>query len=282
MNVRASTPLSFPAGRWLHQAAAAWHQGAVKSLLLLLFAIGLTFLAGCAEAALPVCGYRVKQSYPHDPQAFTQGLFYRDGYLFESTGHEGRSTIRKVRVADGAVLQQVAIAPNLFGEGIVDWKDEIVSLTWRGGIGFRWKLRSFEQIGSFRYAGEGWGLARNNRSIILSDGTDTLRFLDPATLRETSRLKVSAEGRPVTMLNELEWVKGEILANVWQTDRIARIDPATGKVKAWINLAGLRKAVRASGSDDVLNGIAYDSRGDRLFVTGKNWSRLFEIRLTGC
>lgn len=259
----------------------AWHIAAMRWLALLVSA----FTSACAPAAaaeLPRCGYRVLQTYPHDSQAFTQGLFYRDGFLFESTGLEGRSTIRKVRLADGETVRQVALPPTLFGEGIVDWGDEIINVTWRGEQGFRWKINGFARTGTFRYAGEGWGLTRDARSVILSDGTPRLRFLDPLTMRERRSVTVTADGKPVAQLNELEWVKGEILANIWQTDLIARIDPATGKVKAWIDLAALRAlaGVRVGGTDDVLNGIAYDARTGRLFVTGKNWPKLFQIDLT--
>lgn len=242
----------------------------------------LACLSACAPAAaagIPVCGYRVQRVFPHDARAFTEGLFFRDGQLFESTGLEGRSTISRMELG-GAVLKQVALPPDLFGEGIVDWGREIVSLTWKGGAGFRWSIDDLRQTGRFRYAGEGWGLTQDGRRIIMSDGTPRLRFMDPLTMREQGSLAVTADGRPVPMLNELEWVRGEILANVWQTDRIARIDPATGQVKAWIDLAGLRASAGGRGSDDVLNGIAYDRRGDRLFVTGKNWSKLFQIALT--
>ena len=247
-----------------------------------LFAIALAALSACAPAAakeVPRCGYAVRAVYPHDARAFTQGLIYRDGALFESTGLEGLSTIRKVRLADGVVTRTVSLPPSLFGEGLVDWKRELVSVTWRSGVGFRWDIDSFRRLGRFSYPGEGWGLTQDGSSLILSDGTSRLRFLDPATLREKSSLDVTADGTPVAMLNELEWIGGEILANVWQTDRIARIDPSTGRVKAWIDLAGLRAIAGARGSDDVLNGIAYDRKGDRLFVTGKNWPKLFQIGL---
>ena len=250
----------------------------MKRLLLL----ALAFLSACAPAAaaeIPRCGYTVQRVYPHDGQAFTQGLFYRGGFLFESTGREGQSTIRKVRLADGKVVEQVAIPPTLFGEGIVDWGDEIINVTWQGGQGFRWGIDGFARTGEFRYTGEGWGLTRDAKSIILSDGTPRLRFLDPRTMRERGSVTVTADGKPVSQLNELEWIGGEILANIWQTDLIARIDPATGKVKAWIDLAGLRENAGASGTDDVLNGIAYDARTGRLFVTGKNWPKLYQIRL---
>jgi glutaminyl-peptide cyclotransferase len=249
---------------------------------ILLLAAALHF-AGPAQAAPPrVCSYEVVKAYPHDPRAFTQGLLYRDGHLVESTGLEGRSTIRKVRLEDGAVLKQAALPPALFGEGIVDWKDQLVSVTWHGGKGFRWDARTLRKLGEFSYSGEGWGLTQDGRNLILSDGTAVLRFLDPATMKVVKRLTVAADGRPVRNLNELEWVKGEIFANVWMTDLVARIDPRSGNVKSVINLSGLRRSAGAIAAQDVLNGIAYDAKGDRLFVTGKNWPKLFQIKIKGC
>lgn len=256
----------------------AWQPGKMKRLPLLI----LTLLGSCGVAAAaepPVCGYQIRRTYPHDPQAFTQGLLYRDGFLFESTGLEGRSTIRKVRLENGTVVKRIALPPSLFGEGIADWGDEILSLTWRHGTGFRWNIGTFQRTGQFSYRGEGWGLTQDGKNVILSDGSAKLRFLDPLTMRERRSVTVSTDGKPVLNLNELEWVGGEILANVWQTDRIARIDPVSGNVKAWIDLSGLRRLVGAHRSDDVLNGIAYDREGGRLFVTGKNWPKLFEVTL---
>lgn len=241
--------------------------------------IAVLALAPAAEA-LPVSGYQVVATYPHDPGAYTEGLFYLNGLLYESTGELGRSNIRKVRLEDGAVLQIQPIAANLFGEGIVNFGDELISLTWRDQTGFRWDLKTLKLRASFHYAGEGWALTQNGRELIMSDGTPALRFLDPHTLKERRRIIVTADGRPVVNLNELEWVKGEILANIWQTNRIARIDPATGVVKGWIDLTGLPETVTLrEDPDSVLNGIAYDRAHDRLFVTGKNWPHLYEIRL---
>jgi glutaminyl-peptide cyclotransferase len=236
--------------------------------------------AGTAAAAPPaprVQSYRVVKAYPHDPGAFTEGLFYLDGKMFESTGLNGRSDIREVSLEDGRVLRSVKIADRYFGEGIVNWGPEIISLTWQNGIGFRWNRADFRKLGEFRYPGEGWALTQNGRDIIMSDGTPVLRFLDPATLRVRRRLTVTDAGRPVARLNELEWVKGEIYANVWMTSLIARIDPRSGEVKGWIDLAGLVMQNMYGDSDAVLNGIAYDAAKDRLFVTGKNWRRLYEI-----
>ena len=223
-------------------------------------------------------GYTVAATYPHDRRAFTQGLFFLDGHLFESTGQIGQSTIRRVNVEDGRVLQSVPIPPGMFGEGIVNGGNQIVSITWQDGIGFRWDKESLRQTGTWRYPGEGWGLTQNGQDIIMSDGTAELRFLDPETLRERRRVTVMANGEPVTQLNELEWVNGEIFANVWMTPRIARIDPQSGNVTGWIDLSAL---VRENGDNQnaVLNGIAYDQARDRLFVTGKYWPRLYEIDL---
>jgi glutamine cyclotransferase len=233
-----------------------------------------------AAIAAPVYGYKVVKSYPHDPGAFTEGLFLQGGFLYESTGLEGRSSIRKVDLQTGKVILQRDIPATYFGEGIIAWNGKLIELTWQNQIGFIYDLSTFKPVGAFRYAGEGWALTHDGKRIIMSDGTSQLRFLDPTTLRETGRLTVTDNGRPLANLNELEWVKGEIYANIWQTDRVARIDPKTGKVTGWIDLSGLLDA-RSGGRDqpDVLNGIAYDATKDRLFVTGKFWPRIYEIKL---
>jgi glutamine cyclotransferase len=230
------------------------------------------------HAAIPVEPAQVVATFPHDAGAFTEGLFIRDGWLYESTGFAGH--IRKEELATGKVVQSVAVPPQLFGEGIVDWKDQIVSLTWKGGHGFRWTLDGLKRIGDWHYEGEGWALTRNDRELIMSDGTPVLRFLDPRTLKVKHRLTVTAGGQPIAMLNELEYVKGEILANVWETNAIARIDPKTGFVKGWIDVSALARQAGAT-QEAVPNGIAYDQAADRLFVTGKNWPLLFEIRRPG-
>ena len=234
-----------------------------------------------AAAAAPEYGFRVVHVYPHDTTAFTEGLFYLDGFLYESTGFEGRSGIRKEKLETGQVVQSRPLSEQYFGEGIVNWKDRIFQLTWRSNIGFVYDLSTLAPFASFTYPGEGWALTHDDRRLIMSDGTPVLRFLDPDTLKEIGRLTVTDEGRPVQNLNELEYVKGEIFANIWQTNRIARIDPVTGKVKGWIDLAGLMPgAPPPDRTDAVPNGIAYDAKNDRLFVTGKLWPNLFEIRLT--
>jgi glutaminyl-peptide cyclotransferase len=225
-----------------------------------------------------VSRYEVVRAYPHDPKAFTQGLEFADGFLYEGTGMNGASGIRKVRLETGEVLQVQPLEDRYFGEGITLFGDSIIQLTWRAGTGFVYDRETFERRRSFSYTGEGWGLTHDGARLIMSNGSSTLRFLDPATFKETARLNVTDGGRPVAQLNELELVKGEIYANVWQTDRIVRISPKTGEVNGWIDMRGLLSAAEAKGVD-VLNGIAYDDKGDRLFVTGKLWPKLFEIRV---
>jgi len=241
--------------------------------------IGLALSAVACAKTIPVYSAKVVASYPHDTQAFTQGLFFKDGYLYESTGLKGRSTIRKVVLESGKVVQAAAMPPDVFGEGITDWADSIIALTWTEGAGFVLDLKAFTLRRRFSYPGEGWGLTRSDKSLIMSDGTSELRFLHPVSLSEQHRVRVTADGKPVDQLNELEWVNGEVYANIWQRDRIARIDPVSGKVVGWIDLAGLLPALDRAGGVDVLNGIAYDAKGKRLFVTGKLWPKLFEIEL---
>jgi glutamine cyclotransferase len=250
-------------------------------VLSLLMAASIGFRPASAEqrrTAAPVSTYVVVRSYPHDPQAFTQGLVFIDGVLYEGTGLNGRSGIRKTKLENGEVLQVQKLEEQYFGEGIAVVGDQIVQLTWQSGVGFVYDRATFNRQRSFTYAGEGWGLTYDGTRLIMSDGTDALRFLDPKTLKETGRLKVHEGGRPVDDLNELEMVKGEIFANVWGTDRIVRISPKTGEVTGWIELRGLLDPKESAGVD-VLNGIAYDAAKDRLFVTGKLWPKLFEIRI---
>lgn len=233
-----------------------------------------------ARAAVPVYEFDIVHAYPHDTSAFTEGLFYSNGFLFESTGLEAHSTIRKVRLETGEVVQKLDIPAQYFGEGIVNWRGHLISLTWKSQVGFVFDLASFKLQREFHYPGEGWALTHSANRIIMSDGTPTLRFMDPDTLKETGRIQVTLEGKPVRNVNELEWVKGEIYANVWQTNWILRIDPRSGRVVGLVNLTGLLQDSQiVPGQTDVLNGIAYDPQGDRLFVTGKNWPKLFEIRL---
>lgn len=217
--------------------------------------------------------------YPHDPEAFTQGLVYVDGVFYEGTGLNGRSSIRKVKIENGQVLQMRKLDAQYFGEGIALVGDTLFELTWQSGIGFLYDRASFERTGTFTYSGEGWGLTYDGSRLIMSDGTAVLRFIDPATRKVSSRrLEVRDGGSPVANLNELEYVKGEILANVWQTDRVARISAKTGRVIGWIDLQGLLTP-RERAQDAMLNGIAYDAANDRLFVTGKLWPKVFEIRI---
>ena len=230
-------------------------------------------------ASTPVFGYQVVRVFPHDPQAFTQGLVYLDGFLYEGTGLEGQSSIRKVRLENGEVVQIGKLEPRYFGEGIAVWGDTLVQLTWQSGVGFVYDRATFTRKKTFSYRGEGWGLAHDGKRLVMSDGTPYLRFLDPATLKETGRIQVRDGATPVEDLNELEFVKGEILANIWQQDRIARISPETGQVTGWIDMRGLLTPREVSQGVDVLNGIAYDAAGDRLFVTGKLWPKIFEIRI---
>jgi glutaminyl-peptide cyclotransferase len=225
-------------------------------------------------------GYRVVHAYPHDSGAFTEGLFYLHGFLYESTGLEGHSSVRKERIETGEVVEKHDLPPEYFGEGIINWKNQLIQLTYKSETGFVYDLASFAVQRKFEYPGEGWALTTDGKRILMSDGTPQIRFWNPDTLAETGRLTVTDNGQPLKNVNELEWVKGDIYANVWTTDRIAIIDPTSGVVKSWIDLTGLLDASdRALGKVDVLNGIAYDAKTDRLFVTGKLWPKLFEIKL---
>lgn len=233
-----------------------------------------------AHAAIPVYNFVVKNTYPHDPGAFTQGLFFKDGFLYESTGMAGSSTLRKVELETGKVVKKQALAPDLFGEGIAEVNGAIVGLTWTSQVALVFDPVTFQEQKRFTYKGEGWGLASGGQYAYMSDGTATIRVLNGA-FDEVRRIEVTADGAALGNLNELEWVEGELFANVWGTDVIARIDPATGKVIGWIVLTKLLEpGKRGTNSvDAVLNGIAYDSKRKRLFVTGKLWPKLFEIEL---
>jgi len=258
----------------------------------------LILAAGCASAAAqtpptsppvapsalpphpPVEVFEVVNVFPHDPEAFTQGLIYVDGRMFESTGRYP-STVREVRLEDGEILARTTLDLSLFGEGLTEIEGRLYSLTWQGGHGFIWDRDYLtDQLKEFTYKGEGWGLTDNDDQLILSDGTPVIRFLDPETFEVTRQVTVTFRGQPVSRLNELEWVNGQILANIWLQDLIVRIDPETGEVVGVIDLTDLFPAAqRARPRDDVLNGIAWDAGRRRLFVTGKDWPRLFEIRL---
>lgn len=243
-----------------------------------ILALALVFAAN-ALAQAPESGYRVVHVYPHDRNAFTQGLEFRAGFLYEGTGLNGKSSVRKVELETGRVLQKIDIDSQYFGEGITVYNQQILELTWRSAIGFIYDQTTFRRLRTFNYTGEGWGLANDGSFIYMSDGTTQIRVWDPVTLQEKRRITVRDGARPVTYLNELESVRGEIYANVWQTDHIVRISPADGRVLGWVNLAGLLSAADRTENTDVLNGIAYDALGDRLFVTGKQWPKLFEIKI---
>lgn len=231
-----------------------------------------------AWAATPEYSYQIIHVYPHDRGAYTQGLEFRAGFLYEGTGLEGRSTLRKVKLETGEVVQKIAIAPELFGEGVTVINQQILQLTWKAQMGFVYEQGSLRRLRTFSYPGEGWGLTNDGTQVYMSDGSSQIRTWDASTLHEKKRIDVRDGSRPVTQLNELEWVRGEIYANVYQTDKIARVSPADGKILGWIDLSGILSPADRDGID-VLNGIAYDSMGDRLFVTGKLWPKLFEIKL---
>ena len=247
-------------------------------IVLSLLTFALPIAARTKPRLAPQYTYRVVHIYPHDPQAFTQGLEYRAGFLYEGTGLRGRSTLRKVELRTGKVLREIALDAGFFGEGITVIDGRVVQLTWQAQEGFVYDLQTLRLVRTFQYPGEGWGLTNDGKRIYMSDGTAQIRCLDPLTLKELRRFTVHDGDRQITELNELEWVRGEIYANVWQTDRIARIAPSDGRVLGWIDLSGILPK-EDQGSVDVLNGIAYDSMGDRLFVTGKLWPKLFEIRV---
>jgi len=263
--------------------------------LLVIFIVGLFALLGTAfvfycsnlpespvpsnSDVIPVYTYNIVNTYPHDPDAFTQGLVFEDGVLYEGTGRFGHSTLRRVELETGGILQIHELSEQFFGEGITIYGDKIIQLTWKSNIGFVYDKDSFELLQEFNYSTEGWGITHDGTRLIMSDGTSTLHFLDPQTFEEIGQLGVFDNDGPVTRLNELEYIQGEIYANVWQTDRIARIAPGTGRVVGWVELGGLLTTEDLTEPVDVLNGIAYDAKTDRLFVTGKLWPKVFEIEL---
>jgi glutamine cyclotransferase len=232
-----------------------------------------------ASETVPKYTYKVKNTWPHDPHAYTQGLIYLDGILWESTGQYGSSSLRKVELKTGKVIKQISVPREYFAEGMTVFNNKVFQLTWQGHKGFIYDPETFQKQGEFDYTGEGWGLTHDGQSLIMSDGTNQIRFLDPKTLRTTRTISVFDEGEPVNELNELEYIDGEIYANIWQTDRIVRLDPKSGKILGWIDMTGLLKMKDRTGEEDVLNGIAYDEAGKRLFVTGKMWPKLFEIEI---
>ena len=254
--------------------------------MMLVFALAM--LAEPPVAATPApprverCGYRIVQSYPHDTSSFTQGLFWHDGHLYEATGQYGRSRVARLDLDTGKALAQTKLPSDQFGEGITRWGDQIIGVTWQGGVGNRWSIKDLKPAGTFTYEGEGWGVTMVEGSLVLSDGTPDLRFFDPATMKEQKRVTVRFASRPIPMLNELETIDGQVWANVWMTDFIVRIDPATGNIASLLDLSTLKADAGASGTDSVLNGIAWDEKGKRLFVTGKNWPKLYQIVLADC
>ena len=263
----------------------------MKYLKILFLTLLLSAVIGCQSGETQAPGtpavpakvlnytFEVVNTYPHDPAAFTQGLVYYQGALYESTGLNGQSSIRKVDLQTGEVLKKTEVSAQYFAEGLALFNGQAFQLTWQSQRGFIYDLESFRTLNTFNYTGEGWGLAQDGHSLILSDGTNRIRFLNPGTFQVEREINVYDGSQPIPYLNELEYIKGEIYANIWQTDRIARIDPQTGRVRAWINLSGLLSVEDRMRNVDVLNGIAYDETQDRLFVTGKLWPKLFEIRL---
>lgn len=223
--------------------------------------------------------YDVQKVWPHDSSAFTQGLIFHNGKLIESTGQEGMSSLRRVTIDTGTIEQKVDIPLPYFAEGVTLLNGKIYQLTWQHQRGFIYDVASFQKVGEFPYFGEGWGITDDGTSLIISDGSNRLRFIDPNTFQVTKTLAVMDRGRPVNEINELEYIQGKVYANIWHQDRIAVIDPETGRVTAWIDLSGLLNPAEVRDEEAVLNGIAYDEATQRLFVTGKLWPKLFEIRL---
>lgn len=232
-----------------------------------------------ATSGPQVYGYKIVNTYPHDPSAFTQGLIYEGGYLYEGTGLYGKSTLRKVELKTGKVLKLLPLPAGYFGEGITSWKGNLIQLTWREGKGFVYEKESFRLLREFSYSTEGWGITHDDMHLIMSDGSASLYFLDPGSFAQVRKMEVRDRGKPLGGLNELEYVKGKIYANIWSSTHIAIISPQNGRVEGWIDLTGLSGSINHSQKIDVLNGIAYDRDKDRLFITGKFWPGLFELKL---
>jgi len=250
-----------------------------SSQIVLLRSIAAFLCAAVVQCQTPLYRVQVIHTYPHDPTAFTQGLEYHDGVLYEGTGLKGRSALRVEHLNNAAVIHRVKLADEYFGEGITVLNGEIYELTWLAHKGFVYSESTLHRLREFQYPGEGWGLANDGKLIYMSDGSSEIRVLDPKTLSELRRIKVHDGEKPIDMLNELECVNGELFANVWQTDRIARISLSDGSVLGWIDASGLLQPGEAPDPDAVLNGIAFDARHNRLFITGKLWPKLFEVRL---
>jgi len=253
--------------------------GLILSLNLLIFPFLLHQKAECSGSTVPVFSYKVVRVFPHDPKAFTQGLVFHQGFLYEGTGLLGKSSLRKVELATGRIVKLYELSYQLFGEGITLWQNNIIQLTWKSRTGFVYDRRTFRLLKKFSYPTEGWGITQDGKHLIMSDGTSSLYFLDPYNFKEVKRIQVQDRGLPITLLNELEYIKGEIYANVYLTERIVRISPETGRVTGWIDLQGLLPTKDRAQGVDVLNGIAYDAQGNRIFVSGKYWPKLFEIQL---
>jgi glutaminyl-peptide cyclotransferase len=255
----------------------------IESSCMRVSSLQLHIAAACIFTAAAVShaadSYRIVHAYPHDQHAFTQGLVYVDGHLYESTGMNGQSSLREDDLESGRIQRMQLVADQYFAEGLTDWKNTLIQLTWQNHVAFVYDRATFRLLHTFHYDGEGWGLTHDAKSLILSDGTSTLRFYNPDTFKELRRITVTDRGKPIIDLNELEYIRGEIYANVWHTNRIARISPATGRVVGWIDLKGLVSRSELSNDEAVLNGIAYDAAHNRLFVTGKLWPRIFEITL---
>ncbi len=257
-----------------------WTAGRRALVWVAVLLAGLLWLSASGWAEEMLYTYSVVGQYPHDPRAFTQGLLFHDGVLYESTGLYGRSSLRRVALATGEVLQQRDLPPTFFGEGLTLWQDRLIQVTWREEIAFVYDRESFELLHTWSYVGEGWGLTHDGERLIMSDGSSTLTFRDPETFAVLGTVDVSSQQGPVTMLNELAYIEGEVWANIWLTDTIVRIDPINGRVLGWVDLTGLLALTEPAPYDvDVLNGIAYDADQQRVFVTGKLWPTLYEIEL---
>ena len=251
-----------------------------RPLLLFVWAVFCLASSATAQNSDHSDTYRIVHVYPHDPEAFTQGLVFVDGHLYESTGRNGKSSVRMVDLQTGRILQHYDLPAEYFGEGLTNWGSDLVQLTWKTRLGFVYDRFILAEKRTFHYEGEGWGLTHDDKQLILSDGTPVLRFLDPESFSEIRHITVTDErGLAVDNINELEYIHGEIYANIWHTDQIIRISPRTGKIVGRIDLAGLIDRTQVPNPEAVLNGIAYDAKQDRLFVTGKLWPKLFEIKI---
>jgi len=247
--------------------------GIVISVFIVCFAFCTYF------ADTKTLSYEIIDKYPHDPEAFTQGLIWHDGLLYEGTGLYGRSSLRQVDLKTGIVLKKISLPAEFFGEGITIFNNRIYQLTWKSNIGFIYDLDSFQQLETFSYSHEGWGITHDGKRLIISDGTPVLHFIDPFTFKETGHIRVYEKDKPIYRINELEFVKGNIYANIWQSNKVAIIDPGTGQILAWLDLTDILKQEDICQKVDVLNGIAYDMKNEYLFITGKLWPKIFQIKI---